>query len=80
MCYSIEPGYRRYVKGYGFLSLAEATAANNEISKERYISPKEKQQVTADLIAKSCPKMKLIMKYQKKDIYLQKKDNKLLIN
>ena len=80
MCYSIEPGDRRCVKGYGFLSLAEATAANNEISKERYISPKERQQVTADLIAKSYPQMKLIMKYQKKDIYLQKKDNKLLIN
>ena len=29
---------------------------------------------------KSCLQMKLIMKYQKKDIYLQKKDNKSLMN
>ena len=29
---------------------------------------------------KNCHQMKLTMKYQKKDIYLQKKDNKLLMN
>ena len=29
---------------------------------------------------KSCNQMRQIMKYQKKDIYLQKKDNKLLMN
>ena len=23
MCYSVEPGYRAYVKGYGFLSFAK---------------------------------------------------------
>ena len=31
-------------------------------------------------IQKNCHQMKQIMKYQKKDIYLHKKDNKLLIN
>ena len=31
-------------------------------------------------ILKNCHQMKLIMKYQKKDIYLHKKDNKLLMN
>ena len=29
---------------------------------------------------KICTKMKLIMKFQKKDIYLHKKENKLLVN
>ena len=31
-------------------------------------------------LQKNCPKMKLIMKHQKKDKHLQKKDNKLLMN
>ena len=31
-------------------------------------------------IQKSCHQKKLIMKYQNKDIYLHKKDNKLLMN
>ena len=31
-------------------------------------------------IQKNCHQMKLIMKYRKKDIFLHKKDNKLLMN
>ena len=96
MHYSIEPRNRRYVKGYGFLSLAknigknlsnkysqklsdsaeksatdaiktaskrsiqktaegsplkelQPNEANNEISKEKYISPQERQQTTDEL-------------------------------
>ena len=54
MPYSIEPRERRYVKGYGFMSFARNFSAskksqsdevNNEIPKERYISPKEKQKI-----------------------------------
>ena len=33
-----------------------------------------------ELHLKDCHQMKLIMKYQKKNIYLHKKDNKLLMN
>ena len=33
-----------------------------------------------DYIQKNCHQIKLIMKYQNKDIYLQRKDSKLLIN
>ena len=84
MCYSIEPRERRYVKGYGFMSFARnvgnkygkklmntaiktGTNFNSKYSKKNPIMKKHSQ-------------MKLIMKYQKKDIFLLKKDKKLLMN
>ena len=93
MRYSIEPKERRYVKGYGFLSFARnfndkygkslrnasktfAKTAGKEILKET-------AKATGDLIgSKIADKIKLlmIMEYQKKDIFLLKKDKKLLMN
>ena len=118
MRYSIEPKYRRYVKGYGFLSFAknigknlsnkygqnlvdidkksatdalktaskraiqrtaEATGhvvGNNIADKITSISKKKKTSCKTT----SCSQIKQIMKYRKKDIYIHKKDNKLLMN
>ena len=63
MRYSIEPRERRHVKGYGFLSFArnigtdaakateeiQSNEVNNEIPKERYISPKKRQKIIDEL-------------------------------
>ena len=120
MNYSIEPKERRYVKGYGFLSLAKnmgthatrvAKNLNNKYGQKLVdtakksatdalkIAGKRAIQKTAeasgDLVgnfiadkitsisknpAVNRTQMWLAMKYQKKDIYLHKKDKKLLMN
>ena len=51
--------------------------------KKRYISPEERQQIINEL--RLVPKkdeyfLKILMLILKKDIYVSKKDNKLLIN
>ena len=105
MCYSIEPRERRYVKGYGFLSLARnistyatkvaknmsnkygqklaETAKQSAIDAIKTASKRAIQKTAettlfgnkiADKITRS------IRKYQKKDIFLQKKGNKMLMN
>ena len=126
MHYSIEPGDRRYVKGYGFLSFAKnigknisskyslklvdsaKTSATEAIKTASKRAIQKTAEATGDLIGnkiadkiktelhsstskisygiafkraalKNCHQMKLIMKYQKKHIYLHKKDNKLLM-
>ena len=43
-------------------------------------SPKDVTSASKNYIMKKYSQMKLIMKYQKKDIFLQKKDKKLLMN
>ena len=48
----------------------------NKIADKITSYSKKNRQITQQ----SCDQMKLIMKYQKKDIYLHKKDKKLLMN
>ena len=106
MRYSIEPRERRYVEGYGFLSLARdlnnkydqklADSARKSAKDAFKIVCKKAIQKTAeatgDLIGNKIAdkitsysknpaneQMMLAMKYQKKDIYLHKKDKKLLM-
>ena len=109
MRYSIDPRYRRYVKGCGFLSFAKNMGKNisNKYSPKLVDGAKKSAtdaiktaskrpihkiaEATGDLIGnkiadkitsvsknlqRSPIRMKLIMKYQKKDIYL----HPLLIN
>ena len=115
MRYSIEPRERRYVKGYGFLSLAKnigthaaevAKNMSNKYSQKLVDTAKKSEtdaintaskraiqktaEATGDLIGNKIAdkirsvsknhKMKLIMKYLKRDIFLQKKDKRLLMN
>ena len=104
MRYSIEPRERRFVKGYGLLSIARNFSdkySKSLMDKGIDVSKKfaktagkkilkKNSKATGDLIgnkiadkitsASKNPKMKLIMKYQKKDIFLLKKDKKLLMN
>ena len=96
MRYSIEPRERRYVKGYRFMSFARnfsdkyskflmdkgidvsktfAKTAGKKILKETVIKLLIRLQVH-----QKNHMMKLIMKYQKKDIFPLKKDKKLLMN
>ena len=44
------------------------------------IGSKIQKNLQRNYIQKNCTLMRLIMKYQKKDIYLHKRDNKLLTN
>ena len=85
MRYSIEPRERKYVEGSGFLSFAgnlvtHATKVsknlNNKYGQKLADSAKYLQQMHLKLLAKE----QLAMKYQKKDMYLHKKDKKLLMN
>ena len=95
MRYSIEPRERRYVKGYRFLSFARnfndkygkslrnasktfAKTAGKEILKETAKATGVKLQIR--LQQNHIIKMKLLIEYQKKDIFLLKKDKKLLMN
>ena len=96
MRYSIEPRERRYVKGYRFMSFARnfsdkyskflmdkgidvsktfAKTAGKKILQETVIKLLIRLQVH-----QKNHMMKLIMKYQKKDIFPLKKDKKLLMN
>ena len=84
MCYSIEPRERRYVKGYGFMSFARNVGnkygkklMNTAIKTGTNFNSKYSKK---NPIMKKYSQMKLIMKYQKKDIFLLKKDKKLLMN
>ena len=117
MRYSIEPRDRRYVKGYGFLSIAKyiGKSTSNKYSQKLVDSAKKScircnktaskrtikktAEGTGYLIGnkiidemtstsknlrksctqKNCHQMKLLMNHQKKDIYLHKKDNRLLM-
>ena len=89
MRYSIEPRERRYIKGYGFMSFARnfsdkyskslmdaskkfAKTAGKQILKET-------AKATGDLIGSKIAD-KLLMEHQKKDIFLLKKNKKLLMN
>ena len=117
MRYSIEPRYRIYVKGYGFLSFAKnmGKSLSNKYGQKLLDSAKksttdaikttsrraiqETAEATGDLIGnKTDDKITSISKKysnnnddddddenvelttHKKDIYLQKKDSKLLMN
>ena len=58
MCYSIEPRYRRYVKGYGFLSFGKNNGKNirSKYSQKLIVSAKKRaiqktEETTGDLIA-----------------------------
>ena len=84
MCYSIEPRERRYVKGYGFMPFARNVGnkygkklMNTAIKTGTNFNSKYSKK---NPIMKKYSQMKLIMKYQKKDIFLLKKDKKLLMN
>ena len=63
----------------GIQKTAETTrdSIGNKIA-DKIISTSENLQKSCT--QKNCHQMKLIMRYQKKDIYLHKKDNKLLMN
>ena len=121
MRYSIEPGGRRHVKGYGFLSFTRnigthttkvaknlsnkygqklvdtaKKSATDAIKTASKRATRKTAEATGDLVgnkiadrlqahqknhaAKKYSQMKLIMKYQKRDIFLQKKGHKLLMN
>ena len=90
MRYSIEPKYRKYVKGYGFLSFVRRfgdkydkklmdTATKTGIDPAKTASKRVVQktaEATGDLVGnKIADKITSI----KKSTYLQKKDNKLLM-
>ena len=100
MRYSIEPKFRKYVKGYGFLSFAKEfgnkyakklmdTTTKTGIDATKTTSKRIVQKIaeaTGDLIAnKIADKITLISKpkekekKQKKFIFHQKKDSKLLM-
>ena len=76
MHYSIEPRERRYVKGYVFLSFAR-NFGNKYTKKLMNTAIKTGKK---NYKMKKYSQMKLIMKYQKRDIFLQKKDKKLSMN
>ena len=96
MCYSIEPRERRFVKGYGFMSFArnfsdkyskslmdKGVGVSKKIAKtagKKIL--KKTAKATGDLIGNKIADkiMTLIMKYQKKDIFLLKKGKTLLMN
>ena len=65
MCYSIEPRFKRYVKGYGFLSFAKNIGKN--------LSNNCSQKLLDSAKLQKLHKKKLIKKYQKKDIYPRRK-------
>ena len=73
MRYSIEPRERRYVKGYGFMPFARNF--NDKYGKFLRNASKTFAKTYGKEI-----KMKLLMEYQKKDIFLLKKDKKILMN
>ena len=87
MTYSIEHRDRIYVKGYGFLSFAKSIGKNlsNKYGRKRFDRAIQKTiqktvETTGDLIQQKIITLIMKQKYQKKDTYLQKKDNKLLMN
>ena len=76
---SIEPRERRYVKGYGFISFAKNF--NDKYGKslrnasKTFAKTAGKEYIKIKITAKP-----LLMEYQKKDIFILKKNKKLLMN
>ena len=75
MRYSIEPRERRYVKGYGFMSFARNFS--DKYSKSLMDKGIDVSKTFGKTVSKKIFKETA---YQKKDIFLLKKDKKLLMN